>query len=63
VLSNDATGTESEHESLDAALDAVDLTVGERDHWDIHEFLSDSIARWVTDGCGRNTSLQVTASS
>ncbi len=63
VLSNDATGTDNEYASLDAALDAVDLTVGERDRWEIHEFLSESIARWVTDGRGRTTSLQDTASS
>ena len=63
VLSNDVTATESRYETLDAALDAVDETVGEREHWEIHEFLSDSIARWVTDGRGRTTSFQVTASS
>ena len=52
-----STGTESEHETLDAALDAVDRTVGEHDQWDIHEFLSGSVARWITGGYGRTTSL------
>ena len=62
MLSNDATGTERRYETLDAALDAVEQTVGELEHWEIHEFLSDSIARWVTDGRGRLTSFQLTAS-
>jgi hypothetical protein len=61
VLSNDATGTESRYDTLDAALDAVEETVGAREHWEIHEFLSDSIARWITDGRGRSTSFQVTS--
>ena len=62
MLSNDATGTERRFDSLDAALDAVDQTVGDREHWEIHEFLSDSIARWVTDGRGRTALLPVSAS-
>ena len=62
MLTNDATGTESRYETLDAALDAVEQTVGEREHWEIHEFLSESIARWVTDGRGRFTSFQLTSS-
>jgi len=57
VLCNVTTGTDSEYETLDAALDAVDSTVCESEHWDIHEFLSGSVARWVAGGHGRTTSI------
>ena len=56
VLSNVTTGTDSEYPTLDAALDAVDRTVDEEDHWDIHEFLTWSVARWITGGYGHTTS-------
>lgn len=57
VFCNITTGTDSEYPTLDAALDAVDRTVDETDHWDIHEFLSWSVARWITGGYGHTTSL------
>jgi hypothetical protein len=55
VLCNVTTGTNSEHGTVDAALDAVDRTVREHEEWDIHEFLSGSVARWVVGGHGRTT--------
>ncbi len=55
VLYNVTTGTESEHETLHSALDAVDRTVCDREQWDVHEFLSASVARWVAGGFGRTT--------
>ena len=55
VLCNVTGGIESEHETLDAALDAVDRTVDENDQWDIHEFLSGSVARWIIGGYGPTT--------
>ena len=59
VLCNVTAGTDSEHETLDAALDAVDRTVDEHDQWDVHEFLSGSVARWITGGFGRPTPLLI----
>ena len=55
VLCNVTTGADSEHETVDAALDAVDRTVFDEEQWDIHEFLSGSVARWVVGGRGRTT--------
>ncbi|MEO8697492.1 MAG: hypothetical protein ABI658_28590 [Acidimicrobiales bacterium] len=55
LLCNVTTGTESEYETVDAALDAVDRKVRDQEHWDIHEFLSGSVARWVVGGHGRTT--------
>ena len=56
LLCNVTGGIDSEHETLDAALDAVDRTVDENDQWDIHEFLSGSVARWIMGGYGPTTS-------
>ena len=56
VLCNVTTGTDCEYATLDAALDAVDRTVDDADHWDIHEFLTGSVARWITGGYGHTTS-------
>ena len=55
VLCNVTIGTDSEHQTLDDALDAVDRIIGDQDQWDIHEFLSGSVARWIIGGYGRRT--------
>ena len=58
VLSNDHTGTETTHATLDAALDALGVDVGVGDHWVIHEIIRDSIARCVVDGVGPGSLIE-----
>ena len=52
VLYNDATGEESTHSTLGAALYASRHDVEDGEHWVIHEMICGSVARWITDGTG-----------
>jgi hypothetical protein len=54
ILCNDTTGSDSKHETLEAALDAVNEKIGPCDEWFVHELTRGSIAHWITGGNGHN---------
>jgi hypothetical protein len=58
VLHNEATGRDTNCETLIDALDAVDGSVGSADDWVVHQVCRGSVTRFVTEGCGRNSRHQ-----
>jgi hypothetical protein len=54
VLTNETTGIVSRHESLNAALDAVNLEIGNREEWMIELWSHGRPLRWVAEGRGRS---------
>ena len=53
VLNNETTGAISRHESLNAALDAVNDEIGHREDWMIELWTHGRPLRWVAEGRGR----------
>ncbi|HUP71677.1 MAG TPA: hypothetical protein VM282_01395 [Acidimicrobiales bacterium] len=54
VLTNETTGIVSRHESLNAALDAVNDEIANRDEWVIDLWAHGRPLRWVAEGCGHS---------
>jgi len=52
VLTNETTGIASSHESLNAALDAVNDEIGHREEWVIELWSHGRPLRWVAEGRG-----------
>ena len=52
VLTNETTGITSRHESLNAALDAVNHEIANRDEWVIDLWAHGRPLRWVAEGRG-----------
>ena len=52
VLTNESTGAVSRHESLNAALDAVNIEIGHREDWMIELWAHGRPLRWVAEGRG-----------
>ena len=54
VLTNETTGAVSRHESLNAALDAVNDEIGSREDWMIELWTHGRPLRWVAEGRGHS---------
>ena len=52
VLTNETTGMVSKHESLNAALDAVNDEIAHREEWVIDLWAHGRPLRWVAEGRG-----------
>ena len=52
VLTNETTGMVSKHESLNAALDAVNDEIAHREEWVIDLWAHGKPLRWVAEGRG-----------
>jgi hypothetical protein len=52
VLTNETSGLVSRHESLNSALDAVNVEIGNRDEWVIELWSRGRPLRWVAEGRG-----------
>ena len=62
TLSNETTGVDSEYDSLNLALDAINYSVGNHDMWVVEECTRGrpQAVRWVAEGRGHIRSQEDT---